>query len=167
MISTTRSTYPAILKEIRRLILELLPFFHQIFENLMRFVMYLINYQRYRLSLNYTNVHHDQTYLPCNFKVNPTTHLGVIALFSSNFQNFYTFCLYLKNYQRQGLSLNCKNVQLVKIYQPGCFEVNMITDLGVIALFSSNFRNFNMFCHVSHKLLEIEVKFELQKCSAC
>jgi hypothetical protein len=30
-------------------------------------------------------------YLPCNFEVNLITHLGVIALFSSNFQNFNTF----------------------------------------------------------------------------
>ena len=30
-------------------------------------------------------------YIPCNFEVNPITHLGVIALFSSNFQNVNTF----------------------------------------------------------------------------
>jgi hypothetical protein len=28
--------------------------------------------------------------LPCNFEENLITHLGVIALFSSNFQNFNT-----------------------------------------------------------------------------
>jgi hypothetical protein len=28
---------------------------------------------------------HSKIYLPCNFEVNLITHLGVIALFSSNF----------------------------------------------------------------------------------
>ena len=35
------------------------------------------------------------------------------------------------------LSLNCKNVQHVKIYLPCNFEVNPITQFRVIALFSS------------------------------
>jgi hypothetical protein len=35
------------------------------------------------------------------------------------------------------LSVNWKHVQLVKIYMPCNFEVNLITRLGVIALFSS------------------------------
>ena len=35
------------------------------------------------------------------------------------------------------LSVNWKHVQLVKIYMPCNFEVNLITCLGVIALFSS------------------------------
>ena len=43
------------------------------------------------------------------------------------------------------LSLNCKNVQHVKIYPPYNIEVNLITYFGVIALFSSNFQNFNTF----------------------
>jgi hypothetical protein len=34
------------------------------------------------------------------------------------------------------LSVNWKHVQLVKIYMPCNFEVNLITRLGVIALFS-------------------------------
>jgi hypothetical protein len=29
------------------------------------------------------NVQHVKIYLPCNFEVNPITHFGVIALFSS------------------------------------------------------------------------------------
>ena len=33
------------------------------------------------------------------------------------------------------LSLNCKNVHHVDIYLPCNFEVNMITHLGVLALF--------------------------------
>ena len=64
------------------------------------------------------------------------------------------------------LSLNCKNVQHVKIYQPCNFEVNSITHFGVIALFSSNFYNFNTFHLIFQKLLEIKVKFKLQKCAA-
>ena len=34
---------------------------------------------------------HVKIYVPCSFEVNPITHFGVIALFSSNFHNFYTF----------------------------------------------------------------------------
>jgi hypothetical protein len=37
------------------------------------------------------NDQHNKIYLPCNFEVNPITHVGVISLFSSNFQNFNTF----------------------------------------------------------------------------
>ena len=33
------------------------------------------------------------------------------------------------------LSLNCKNVHHVEIYLPCNFEVNLITHLGVLALF--------------------------------
>ena len=43
------------------------------------------------LSLNCKNVQHVKIYLLCNFEVNPITHFGVVALFSSNFQNFNTF----------------------------------------------------------------------------
>ena len=43
------------------------------------------------LSLNCKNVQHVKIYLLCNFKVNPSTHFGVIALFSSHFQTFNTF----------------------------------------------------------------------------
>ena len=50
------------------------------------------------LSLNCKLVQHVKIYLPCNFEVNPITHFGVIALFSSNVLNFNTFILYLKNY---------------------------------------------------------------------
>ena len=37
------------------------------------------------------NVRHIKIYLPCNFEVNPIAHVGVISLFSSNFQKFNTF----------------------------------------------------------------------------
>jgi hypothetical protein len=46
MISTARSNYPEILKKIWSPILELLPFFHQIFKMLILFVFYLKNYKR-------------------------------------------------------------------------------------------------------------------------
>jgi hypothetical protein len=52
---------------------------------------------------------------------------------------FYKFDLYFKNYKRQMVSWNCKHVQYLKIYLPCNFEVNLITHLGVIALFSSFF----------------------------
>ena len=50
------------------------------------------------------------------------------------------------------LSLNCKHVEYVKVYLPCNFEVNLITHLGVIALFSSNFLNFNTFRLIFQKL---------------
>ena len=51
------------------------------------------------------------------------------------------------------LSLNCKNVQHVKIYLPCNFEVNPITHFGVIAIFFSlNFQNFNTFLPLYQKL---------------
>jgi hypothetical protein len=43
------------------------------------------------------NDQHSKIYIPCNFKVNPITHFGVIALFSSNFQNVNTFRPLLQN----------------------------------------------------------------------
>jgi hypothetical protein len=45
-----------------------------------------------------------------------------------------------------------KNDQHSKIYLPCYFEVNLITYLGVIVLFSSNFKNFNTFRPVFLKL---------------
>ena len=137
MCSISRSTYPAILKLIRVPNLELLLFFHQIFKILILFVLYFKHYKRQMLSLNCKHVQHVQIYLPCNFEVNLNTHLGVIALFSSIFFLFKYFSSYFKNYKRQMLSLNCKNVQYVRIYPPCNFEVNPITHFGVIALFSS------------------------------
>jgi hypothetical protein len=51
------------------------------------------------------------------------------------------------------VSWNCKHVQNVKIYLPCTFEVNLITHLGVIALFSSIFfYNFNTFRLIFQKL---------------
>ena len=50
------------------------------------------------------------------------------------------------------ISLNCKQVQHDNIYQPCNFEENLITHLGVIALFSSNFQNFNTFRSLFQKL---------------
>ena len=46
MISTARSNYPDILKKNWLPILELLPFFHQIFKILILFVFYFKNYKR-------------------------------------------------------------------------------------------------------------------------
>jgi hypothetical protein len=48
------------------------------------------------------------------------------------------------------LSVNRKHVQLVKIYMPCNFEVNLITLLGVIALFSSFFSSPDPKGHVRY-----------------
>jgi hypothetical protein len=59
------------------------------------------------------------------------------------------------------LSGNWKHVQLVKIYMPCNFEVNMITRLGVIALFSLYFFFFlkNVIKTNAHKS---DIKLEAQ-----
>ena len=89
------------------------------------------------LSLNSKHVQHVKINLACNFKVNLITHLEVIALFSSNFQNFNTFrFLFQKHVHFNTFRfLFQKHVQHVKIYMPCNCEVNLITRLGVIALF--------------------------------
>jgi hypothetical protein len=46
----------------------------------------------------------------------------------------------------------CKNDQHSKIYLPCNFEVNLITNLGVIALFSSTLLNINTFHLIFQKL---------------
>ena len=95
------------------------------------------------LSLNCKNVHHVEIYLPCNFEVNLITHLGVLALFFIKLKKKkILFVLYFKNYKRYRLTLNCKNLQHVKIFLPCNFEVNPITHFGVIALFSSKCSQF-------------------------
>ena len=43
------------------------------------------------LRLKSKHVQHVKIYLACSFKVNLITHLEVIALFSSNFENVNTF----------------------------------------------------------------------------
>ena len=70
------------------------------------------------VSLNCKNVQHVKIYLPCNFEVNPNTHFGVLAIFSSNFQNFNTFCPLFQKLQEIDVEYNCKNLHHVKIYLP-------------------------------------------------
>ena len=65
------------------------------------------------------------------------------------------------------VSLNCKNVQHVKIYLPCNFEVNPNTHFGVLAIFSSNFQNFNTFHPLFQKLSETDGKLKWQTRSAC
>jgi hypothetical protein len=61
-----------------------------------------------------------------------------------------------------------KNDQHIKIYLPCNFEVNLISHLGVIALFSSIFfLILKLFVLYFKNYLEIDVKFKLQKCAAC
>jgi archaellum component FlaF (FlaF/FlaG flagellin family) len=114
------------------------------------------------------------------------THLGVIALFSSFF--FFIlilFALYFKNYleidvkfcnlKLTFISYSFWNIRrkVFKFYKfdekkGNNFEVNLITHLGVIALFSSFFF-FILILFVLYfkNYLEIDVKFKLQKCAAC
>ena len=63
--------------------------------------------------------------------------MELFPFFHQIFKILILFVLYFKNYKRQMVSWNCKHVQHVKIYLPCNFEVNLITHLGVIALFSS------------------------------
>jgi hypothetical protein len=88
--------------------------------------------------------------------------------FHQIFKILILFVLYLKKYKRQMVSWNCKQVQHVKIYLPCNFEVNLITHLGVIVLFSSIFfLILILFVLYFKNYLEIDVKFKLQKCAAC
>ena len=50
------------------------------------------------------------------------------------------------------LSLNSKHVQHIKINLAYNFRVNLITNLEIIALFSSNFKNVNTFHPLFQKL---------------
>ena len=65
--------------------------------------------------------------------------MELFPFFHQIFKILILFVLYFKNYKRQMVSWNCKHAQHVKIYLPCNFEVNLITHLGVIALFSSIF----------------------------
>ena len=89
------------------------PFFINIFNILILFVLYFKNYKRQMLSLSCKHVHNVKIYLPCSFQVNPITHFGVITLFSSNFLIFNSVRPLFQNL----LEINCKNIQHVKIYK--------------------------------------------------
>ena len=103
--------------------------------------------------------------------ISRSTHPAILELFPFFHQIFkilILFILYFKNYKRQMVSWNCKHVQHVKIYLPCNFEVNLITHLRVIALFSSIFfLILILFVLYFKNYLEIDVKFKLQKCAAC
>ena len=91
------------------------------------------------LSLNCKHVQYVKIYIPCNFEVNLSTHLGVVALFklffSSNFNIFHLifqpealkslYCspgnkknqlVLCKNYvlRHLGITINIKNTKFVK-----------------------------------------------------
>ena len=74
MCGISRFTHPAILKQIRLPILELFPFFHQIFKILILFVLYFKTYKIQMVSWNCKHFQHFKIYRPCNFEVNPITH---------------------------------------------------------------------------------------------
>ena len=136
MCSMSRSTHPAILKYIPLPILELLPFLHQIFKILILFFLYFKNYLEIDVKFKL------QKCAACQ-------DLPTLQFWSKSHYPFWSYCpffikflilfvLYFKNYKRQMVSWSCKHVQHVKIYLPCNVEVNLITHLGVIALFSSN-----------------------------
>jgi len=52
------------------------------------FVLFFINYPRWRLSMNCNYFQHVKIYIPSNFEINRNTHLGVISPFSSTFPHF-------------------------------------------------------------------------------
>ena len=119
------------------------------------------------LSLNCKNVQHVKIYLPDNFEVNSITYFGVITLFSSNFQHFNTFPPLFQKLLEINVKFKLQTCSACQDLHTMQFEVNLVTHFGVISLFSSNFQHFNTFRPLFQKLLEINVKFKLQTCSAC
>jgi hypothetical protein len=131
------------------------------------------------LSLNCKHVQHVKICLPCNFEVNPVTfwNKGRKVLKCWKFDEKreitpkWVMGFTSKLHGRQILTFwTCLQFKLnkhVKICLSCNFEVNPVTHFGVISLFSSNFQHFNTFRPLFPKLLEINVKFELQTCSAC
>ena len=95
--------------------------------------------------------------------------MELFPFFHQIFKILILFVLYFKNCKRQIVSWNCKHVQHVKIYLPCNFKVNLITYLGVIALYSSFLFFFFLILFVLYfkNYLEIDVKFKLQKCAPC
>jgi hypothetical protein len=127
------------------------------------------------LSLNNKHVQHCKICLPCNFEVNPVTDFGVISLFSSNYQHFNTFrplfqkLLVLKCWkfdEKREITPKWVTGFTSKLYGRQILTCWTCLQL-VISLFSSNFQHFNTFPPLFQKLLEINVKFKLQTCSAC
>jgi hypothetical protein len=59
------------------------------------------------------------------------------------------------------MGIDCKTVQHVKIYIPCNFEVNLITHLGVIALFSSKYIFFNTFRLIFKNKMGIGIYFKI------
>ena len=92
----------------------------------------------------------------------------LFPFFHQIFKILILIVLYFINYKRQMVSWNCKHVQHVKIYLLCNSEVNLITHLGVIALFSSIFfLILILFVLYFKNYFAIDVKFKLQKCAAC
>jgi hypothetical protein len=50
---------------------------------------------------------------------------------------------------------------------PAILKLIWVPNLELLPFFSSNFQNVNTFCPLFQKLLEIDVKFKQQTCSAC
>ena len=110
---------------------------------------------------------HVKIYLPCNFEVNPITHFGVIALFSSNFLNFNTFRPLFQKLLEINVKLKLQTCSACEDLPTMQFWSKSRHPFWSISLFSSNFQHFNTFRPLFQKLLEINVKFKLQTCSTC
>ena len=50
---------------------------------------------------------------------------------------------------------------------PVILKLIRVPNLELLLFFSSNFQNVNTFCPLFQKLLEIDVNFKQQTCSAC
>ena len=79
--------------------------------------------------------------------------------FFIQFSKLKYFSSFISKTMRQMVSWNCKHVQHVKIYLLCNFDANLITHLGLVALFSSIFfLNFNTVRVIFQKLLFPTVK---------
>jgi hypothetical protein len=122
--------------------LELFPFFHQIFKIFKMVFELLPKTCNFNICSIFSNSGHVGW---CTASPDTILKLDTLELFPFFHQIFkifkilILFILYFKNYKKQMVSWNCKHVQHLKIYLLCNFEVNLITHLGVIALFSSFF----------------------------
>jgi hypothetical protein len=126
------------------------------------------------LSLNCKHVQHCKICLPCNFEVNPVTHMVGRSWHVEHVCSLNLTFISNSFWNKGRKVLKCwkfdeKRVitpkQVMKL--PCNFEVNPLTYFGVISLFWSNFQHFNTFRPLFQKLLEINVKFKQQTCLEC
>jgi hypothetical protein len=136
---------------------------------------------------------HVKICLPCNFEVNSVTHFGVISLFSSNYQHFNTFRplfqklleinvkfkLFISNsfWNKGRKVLKCWKFDEKREITPkwvteftSKLHGRQILTCWTCLQFKLNIyllQHFITFRPLFQKLLEINVNFKLQTCSAC